>query len=145
MPSATRTITINKPIADVFAFVADGTKAQQWRTGVLDISLLGGQGIGQQWRQGVKGPGGRRISADFEITASEPPNKLEFQTTAGPVRPRGGYLLAKSTDNATEVTFWLNAEVGGLKGLLMGGAVQKTMDAEMTGLDRLKSVLESGG
>jgi hypothetical protein len=41
------------------------------------------------------------------------------------------------------VTFWLKAEVGGLKGLLMGGAVQKTMDAEMAALDRLKPLLEA--
>jgi uncharacterized protein YndB with AHSA1/START domain len=142
MPSATRTITIDRPIADVFAFIADGTKAQQWRTGVLDISLAGGQGVGQRWTQGVKGPGGRRIAADFEITAFDPPIKLDFETVAGPVRPTGGYLLTASGADATDVTFWLRAEVGGLKGLLMGGSVQKTMDAEMTGLDRLKSVLE---
>jgi hypothetical protein len=35
--------------------------------------------------------------------------------------------------------------VGELKGLLMGGAVQRSMDAEMAALDRLKALLEGRG
>jgi uncharacterized membrane protein len=143
MPSATRTITINKPIADVFAYVTNGANAPVWRPGVLDISKVSGSGVGEKWKQGVKGPGGRRIDADYEVTSWDAPNKMEFQATAGPVRPSGGYLFAQSGPDATDVTFWLKAEIGGLKGLLMGGAVQKTMDAEMAALDRLKSVLEA--
>jgi uncharacterized protein YndB with AHSA1/START domain len=142
MPEATRTITINKPITDVFAFISDGANATKWRSGVLDVAHTSGMGVGEQWKQGVKGPGGRRIDADYEITTYDAPNRLEFKATAGPVRPTGGYLLNQSGDNATDLTFWLKAEVGGLKGLLMGGAVQKTMDAEMAALDRLKAVLE---
>jgi uncharacterized protein YndB with AHSA1/START domain len=145
MPSATRTISISRPIADVFTFVADGAKAQQWRSGVLDIAHISGKGVGEQWRQGVKGPGGRRIAADFEITVYEPPALLEFKATAGLVRPSGGYRLealgAHST--STQLTFWLKEELGGWKKLLLSGSVQKTMEAEMAALDRLKSVLEA--
>ncbi|MEP7361413.1 MAG: SRPBCC family protein [Chloroflexota bacterium] len=143
MPSANRTITINKPIADVFAFVTDGANAQKWRSGVLDTSHVSGNGVGEQWSQGVQGPGGRRIAADYQVTAYDAPNKMAFKTTAGPVRPTGSYVLTSAGDDATNLTFSLDAQVGGLKGLLMGGAVQKTMDAEMAALDRLKSVLES--
>jgi hypothetical protein len=42
------------------------------------------------------------------------------------------------------VTFSLEAELGGIKKLLMGGAVQKTMDAEVAATERLKSILEAG-
>ena len=143
MPEAKRTITVNRPIADVFAFVSDGANATKWRSGVLDLSHTSGAGVGERWKQGVRGPGGRRIDADYEITSFDAPHKLEFKATAGPVRPTGGYLLVESAENVTDLTFWLKAEVGGLKGLLMGGAVQKTMDAEMAALDRLKSVLEA--
>lgn len=38
----------------------------------------------------------------------------------------------------------LSAELGGIKKLLMGGAVQKTMDAEVAATERLKSILEAG-
>jgi len=141
MPSASRTITINRPIADVFAFVADGANAPKWRSGVLGTARLAGKGVGEQWSQGVQGPGGRRIAADYEITAHEPPRRLAFKAIAGPVRPTGSYALEEAGDG-TALTFSLQAELGGWKRLLMGGAVQKTMDAEMRALDKLKTVLE---
>ena len=141
MPEAQRSIVIQRPIDEVFAFVGDGTTAPRWRSGVLDVEHVAGKGVGEQWRQGVKGPGGRRIAADYEITEWDPPRGLAFRATAGPVRPTGSYRLA-TEDGGTRLTFSLQAEVGGWKRLVMGGAVQSTMDAEMAALDRLKAVLE---
>lgn len=142
MPSATNTITINRPIADVFAYVADGLNAPTWRSGILDIAHASGDGLGAVYRQGVKGPGGRRIAADYEITAWEPPTRLAFKAIAGPVRPTGEYRLAEA-GGGTTVTFSLDAQLGGLQKLLMGGAVQSTMNAEVANLARLKAVLEA--
>jgi hypothetical protein len=39
----------------------------------------------------------------------------------------------------------LQAELGGLKKLLMGGAVQKSTNAEVAATERLKEVLETPG
>ena len=142
MPNAERTIVINKPAADVFAFVADGEKAQQWRSGIVEIRKKSGDGKGAVYRQVVKGPGGRGIDADYEVTDYQPPTHLAFRAIAGPVRPIGSYDL-KETDGKTSLTFKLSAEIGGWKKFLMSGQVQKTMDAEMAALDRLKTVLES--
>ena len=41
------------------------------------------------------------------------------------------------------LTFSLSADLGWLKGLLMGRAVQASMDAEMAALDNLKRILEA--
>ena len=142
MPSASSTITIDRPIADVFAFVADGLNAPTWRSGILDIAHGSGDGLGAVYRQGVKGPGGRRIAADYEITAWEPPTRLAFKAIAGPVRPTGEYRLAEA-GGGTTVTFSLDAQLGGLQKLLMGGAVKSTMNAEVANLARLKAVLEA--
>ncbi len=142
MPSASRSITIRRSPEDVFAFVADGTTATQWRPGVTDIRLVSGSGMGARYAQGVTGPGGRRVDADYEVTAWDPPRRMAFAATAGPVRPTGEYRLA-ADPGGTSLTFSLDAKVGGLKGLLMGRAVQSSMDAEMAALDRLKQVLES--
>jgi uncharacterized protein YndB with AHSA1/START domain len=95
---------------------------------------------GARYAQGVKGPRGRRIAADIEITELEPGSVIAFQTITGPVRPRGRCLLTP-TDGGTRVRFELEAKVSGLK-RLMAPMVQNTMNAEVGHLDHLKQVLE---
>jgi carbon monoxide dehydrogenase subunit G len=142
MHSATYSVTINRPPSEVFAFVADGEKCPQWRPGVLDIKRVSGDGVGTTYSQGVKGPMGRRIAADYEVTVLEPDRHLEFQTLTGPARPHGRYDL-EPVDGGTRLTFSLDAQLTGLSKLLMGSAVQKTMDSEVRTLDNLKRVLET--
>src|SRR5262245_27954389 len=86
MPKASYSVTINRPVADVFAYVADGERCKEWRPGVLDIKRAGGEmtgGVGTRYLQGVKGPMGRRISADYEITVVETDKRIQFQTVTG--------------------------------------------------------------
>lgn len=142
MPSAQHSVSIGRPVSEVFAFVADGENAMRWRPGVLDVSRESGEGLGAIYRQGVKGPGGRRIAADYEITAFEPDRRLAFRAIAGPVRPTGEYRFAQEGDGAT-VSLALDATLTGWKRLLMGRAVQSTMDSEVRNLNTLKSILEA--
>jgi uncharacterized protein YndB with AHSA1/START domain len=141
MPHAQQTVTIQLPVETVFAYVVDGENCQAWRPGVIDITRVSGAGAGAIYRQGVRGPMGRRVDADYTITHTEPNRLIEFQTIAGPVRPRGRYTF-ESLGDATRLTFELDAELGGLRGLLLGSTVARTMNAEVRTLDRLKEVLE---
>ena len=141
MPAAQRTITVNRRVDDVFAFVVDGTRAMEWRPAVLDVARVDGSGALATYRQGVKGPGGRRITADYEVYDVEPNRRIAFRAIAGPVRPTGEYRF-EAVPEGTAVTFSLAAELGFLKGLLMSGSVQSSMDGEMAALDNLKRILE---
>ena len=140
MPSASSEIVINRPPDDVFEFLANPENDPQWRSGVIDLKRVSGYGIGARYAQGVKGPGGRRIPADIEITELTPGETIAFQTVTGPVRPRGRYRLT-AVDDGTRVRFELEADVNGLK-RLMAPMVQKTMNNEVGQLDRLKRVIE---
>lgn len=140
MASASSEIVINCPLEDVFAFLADPENDPQWRSGVLDLKRVSGRGIGACYSQGVKGPGGRRIPADIEITELTPGETIAFQTVTGPVRPRGRYTLG-AADSGTRVRFELEADLTGLKRLI-GPIVQKTMNNEVRQLDRLKRTIE---
>ena len=140
MPAASFSTIVASPPDAVFAFIADGENARSWRPGVLDIKLVSGSGVGAAYAQGVRGPGGRRIAADYEVTAYEPPKRLAFRATAGPVRPEGEYRV-EAAPEGSRVTFSLSAELGGIKGLLMGRSVQKTMDEEVRSLDRIAGAM----
>jgi uncharacterized protein YndB with AHSA1/START domain len=143
MPSAQRTITINRPVSDVFAFFTDPTNDQKWRAHVKEIRAEEAPEVGARIHQVVAGPGGRGIPADIEVTAYEPDTLYTFVVVAGPARPDGEFRFRASSDGGTEVTFSLRAELGGLKKLFMSKPVQKSMDAEMANLDKAKAVLES--
>jgi uncharacterized protein YndB with AHSA1/START domain len=143
MPSAEHTVDIQRPLYEVFAFVADKENDRRWRPCVAEIQRVSGDGtVRTQYRQLVKGPGGRSIPADFEITGYEPGKRLAFRATAGPLRPEGSLDLVED-GGATRVTFKLDADLPGMK-RLMAPMVGNAMRREVRSLDRLKRILETG-
>jgi uncharacterized protein YndB with AHSA1/START domain len=142
MPSAERTIVIHRPPDQVFAFFANPANDQSWRPHVKEIAAEGPARVGSRIHQVVEGPRGRGIAADIEVTAYEPPTRYSFEVVAGPARPRGEFRFIE-TANGTEVHFSLAAELGGIKKLLMSGAVQRSMDGEMAALDTAKRLIEA--
>lgn len=142
MPSARKSVTIARPVETLFAFVADGETGPRWRAGDIAVHRISGEGVGTRYAQTVPGPMGRRVAADYEITVFDPDRRIEFQTIAGPVRPHGRFDF-EPVEGGTRVTFSIDAELGGLRGLLMGGMVQRSMDAGVASLERLKRILEA--
>ncbi len=141
MPSAENSVVVNKPRSEVFAFVADHENDPKWRPGVLDIQRASGEGHGAVYRQGVKGPMGRRIPADFEVTAYEASSHIAFRTLGGPVQPEGSYTF-EDADGGTRITFSLSAALRGPQ-KLMAPMVARSMRAQVDALQNLKRVLES--
>jgi uncharacterized protein YndB with AHSA1/START domain len=142
MPQATRTIVIDRPQAEVFAFFADAENDPQWRQTVAMIKRDGPLDVGTHYTQRVAGPAGRQVPADIQVTTYEPDTKVAFRGVAGPVRPDGTYTFSE-VEGGTSVTFSLTAELTGIRKLFMNSPVQKAIDAEMAALDKAKSVLES--
>ena len=140
---AQHTVTIARPVAEVFAFVTDGEKDPTWRPTVVDVKRQSGEGLGSVYKQGVKGPGGKRVDADYRVTRFEPGASYGFEVISGPVRPAGRYTF-EGTGDGTRLTFEIRIRLKGLKGL-MKGAVQKSMESEAQGIENLKRVLEGGG
>jgi uncharacterized membrane protein len=140
MAAAENSIVIERPRSEVFAFVADHENDQKWRPGVLDIKRASGEGQGAVYTQGVQGPFGKRIDADFEVTAYQPDTLLAFRTLAGPVQPEGSYRF-EDAEGGTRVTFSLNANLRGAQ-KLMAPMVGKSMRNQVAALSDLKRVLE---
>jgi uncharacterized membrane protein len=142
MPHAANTVTVERPIDDVFGYLADGTNNPRWRSGVLSIERTSAQeGAGATYRQKLRGPGGRPIDGDYRITAYQPSNLIEFQVTAGPARPTGRFVLTEAGPGRTTVTFSLDLQPTGIM-RLMSRMIAKTMRSEVDQLARLKAELE---
>ena len=143
MPHAEESITINRPANVVFNFVLDGTNNPQWRPAVLDIERVTGKpsGVGTVFKQGLKGPGGRRIDGDYEIVECQPVELIRFQVIAGPARPTGMYRF-EAVGTATRVTFALHLDAKGLTRFI-SPMIAQTMKSEVATLSNLKAYLES--
>lgn len=143
MPSAQRSVVINRPLEDVFEFFTTPSNDSRWRTNLKEVSISGPVGAGSRVHQVVKGPAGRPIPADIEVVDYQPRQRYAFRVVTGPVRPTGEYRFA-SEGETTTVSMSLDAQLSGLKKLLMSRAVQNSMDGEMLALDRAKAILEGG-
>lgn len=142
MAHAEGTVTIDRPIDQVFSFLADGTNNPAWRPGVLDITPpAGGPAVGAVYAQGLKGPRGKRIDGDYRITELVAPSRIAFAVVAGPARPTGVFQLSDPSPGSTQVHFTLDLQAKGVM-KLMGGMIAKTMREEVACLTNLKTVLE---
>lgn len=142
MAHAEHSVTVERPAEDVFDFVADGHNNPRWRPSVLDVEPAGSPtGVGATWRQGMRGPGGRRIAGDYTFTAWERPQRLAFEVVAGPARPTGEYIFASEGPLRTRVTFRLDVQPRGFM-RLMSGMINRQVAEEVRALDRLKAALE---
>lgn len=142
MAHAEHSVIVARPIDEVFDFIADGSNNPRWRSAVLDVARgSGDDGLGVIWRQGIKGPGGRRISGDYRITTWERPVKLGFEVISGPARPTGMYTLVAEGPSRTSVTFTLDLHPSGPM-RLMGPMISRQVTKEVTSLDRLDEALK---
>ena len=141
MPSAEHSVTIDRPVDQVFAFFTDPSNELKWRSTVKEIAAQGPAAVGTRVHHVIKGPGGIGIPAHIEVTGYEPTSRYAFRGIAGPMRPVGEFRFTAQNDQTT-VTFTLSAELTGIKKVLMSRAVQRALDGEVRALDRAKAVLE---
>jgi uncharacterized protein YndB with AHSA1/START domain len=71
MAHAESTVTIDRPVQQVFDYIADGTNNPHWRACVLEIERTSAdEGEGATYRRVLQGPGGRRIPGDYRVAAA---------------------------------------------------------------------------
>jgi uncharacterized membrane protein len=140
MAHAEHTVTVERPIGEVFAFLADGMNEPKWRPEVISIRHVSGSGVGAVYAQTMKGPGGRSIAGDFRITRYEEPTRMDFEVIAGPARPTGSYVLRDTGSGSTEVTFTMDLTPRGLM-VLLTPMINKQVTAEVGNLANLPAAL----
>ncbi|MGH2691061.1 MAG: SRPBCC family protein [Actinomycetota bacterium] len=82
MIEADASVTIARPIEEVFAFVTDPANDPRWQDDLLEASRSGPVAPGSHVHTAVKFMGRRDI--DIEILEAEPPRRLKVQTRSGP-------------------------------------------------------------
>jgi uncharacterized membrane protein len=140
MAHAAQSVTVDRPITDVFDFLADATNETSWRPEVISINHVDGTGVGAVYAQMMKGPGGRKIKGDFRITRQDEPSRLDFEVIAGPARPVGSFQLREVSPTSTEVTFTMDLKPRGLM-VLMTPMINKQVQAEVGNIKNLPGAM----
>lgn len=134
-------ITINRPVEEVFAYVSDAQNGPIWQKELLESHRLtdGPVGVGTQYA-GVRKFMGRKVESVMEYTTYEPNKKVEYKSISG--SPFVQTYLFESSGEGTQLTTRLEVETSGLMGLaepLIASGIKKEVDASFV---ILKDILE---
>ncbi|HEX3979562.1 MAG TPA: SRPBCC family protein [Solirubrobacteraceae bacterium] len=137
---------IDRPIDEVFAFLADGTNDPKFSPRVQEIrkSTDGPVGIGSVFESTVK-DAGMKTGRRFELTALEAPTKIRWtERTSNIVTvPDGGYDLEKVSDAQTRVTIHNQFEGHGFGKLVVGFATRQAVKDAPAFAQRIKAAVEA--
>jgi uncharacterized membrane protein len=131
-------VTIDRPVADVFAYVTDVRNVPEWQESAVSAEWLE---EGRRFRERRRFMG-READVELEITALEPDRRFEVQAVA-PVKFEIRHSF-EAVDGRTLVRVHAEAKLGGALRLAAGMAKKQAEGQFRRDFERLKKVLEKG-
>lgn len=141
-----RSVHIERPPDEVFAFVGDAANDPRWRSNAVRTEWLddGPMRVGRVDRQ-VSRVLGREWAVEAEVVEWDPPRMVVWRTVQGPIDVRSRFRV-ESDGTGSRLT--IGAE-GGFTGplgpLLTRLAVPKMVKDAESDLRKLRAFLEAGG
>lgn len=139
------TVVIDRPIDEVFAFLADGENDRKFSPRVLEMAKTtdGPSGVGTVYASTVK-DAGMKTKREFEITEFVPPTKIRWAERSKNLvmAPEGGYDLAPE-GAGTRLTVYNVLEGRGLGKLLTPLALSSARKGADDFAQSIKRAVES--
>jgi uncharacterized protein YndB with AHSA1/START domain len=140
MPQIAREIVINRPVDEVFDFLADGRNEPHYNPHMLraEQTSAGPVGPGTQFRTEVT-TNGRSMEMIYEVTAYERPQRLAGRTLKGPIAVQSTETFA-SVPEGTHFRWVMELEPRGLLKLLsplIARMMGRNLDTLLANIKRL--------
>lgn len=137
-----RSIYVERPVEEVFWFLADHANDRRWRSELLGMNVVGdvGQGVGAHTRQTISYQG-RILEVNLEITDFVPNERICLKAHGG-VRAHG-CLAVRPEGTGTRVSVSGTAELKGSAAMMERYILQAVELIAEEDLKRLRTVLES--
>jgi hypothetical protein len=136
---------IERPVEEVFAFLAHGENDPKFSPRVLEIAKTTGgpPGVGTVYASTVR-DAGVKTKREFELTEFDPPSRIRWteRTKNAITVPRGGYDL-ESAEGGTRLTVFNEFEGHGLGKLLMPLALRSARKGADDFAAAIKRVIEA--
>ena len=138
-----RSLTIRRPVEEVFAFVTNVENSPRWQAWAVDARVVseGPLGVGTRYEYVARFLG-RKIESQSEVTAYEPDKRYAWKVTSGPI-PAEASLDFEPVNEGTRIILTGKGEPGGFFRLAeppIGRILKRQVD---TDIENLKDLLES--
>jgi uncharacterized membrane protein len=139
-------IEINRPAEEVFAYLDQLDRHSEWQGSLVSakVETDGPTRVGTRVLERRNVPGGAR-DIPYEITEHQPPRKVAFRGTAGPVRPVGTVTVQPLSESSSRLSLELDLEGHGIGKLFAIFARRQAAKQVPQDNEKLKQVLESSG
>jgi carbon monoxide dehydrogenase subunit G len=143
MTTITQSVTVDRPVEEVWDFIGDFENTTRWSRGVLEARQTsdGPLGVGSTLQTVVKAFG-RRRTADYLVTEYQPNHAFAFEVTSGPMTSRARYSV-QPAGAGTRLTASGEAEASGLYKLLAPVLVRTLERHSQDDLANVKRILEA--
>jgi uncharacterized protein YndB with AHSA1/START domain len=142
----TNSVEINRRPEDVFAYLDQVDRHGEWQGNIIStrVETEGPTRVGTRVVNRRRVPGGPR-DIPYEVTEHEPPRKVSFRGTAGPVRPVGTVTVEPVGDGSrSRVSIEFDLRGYGLGKLVAPLARRQAAREIPQDQQRLKERLEAG-
>jgi carbon monoxide dehydrogenase subunit G len=143
MTTIIQSVTVSRPVEEVWDFVSNFENTTQWSPAVLEARQTsdGPLGIGSTLQTVVKAFG-RRRTADYLVTEYEPNRAFAFTVISGPMTSQARYSV-EPAGAGTRLTASGEAEATGLYKLLAPILLRTLKRHSREDLANLKRLLEA--
>jgi hypothetical protein len=148
---AERRVTIARSVEDVWAYVCDVGRWQEWAPTVIECRVLGGGPLQpgvhlEQWAKGILGTSRKRRQ---EVTAVEAPRHVAFAGPLGTSSARWAMQLEPIDDRQTDTKMWVEVDLENLMRAIPTGAfkskIERVMDVELAAMRAVLEPATPGG
>jgi uncharacterized protein YndB with AHSA1/START domain len=137
-------IEINRPAEEVFAYLDQVERHNEWQGSLVSTTAEtdGPTRVGTRVVERRNIPGGTR-DFSYEITEHDPPRKISFRGTTGPVRPVGTYTVDPTGESSSRMNVELDLQGQGIGKLFAILARRQAAHEVPVDHEKFKELLET--
>lgn len=145
MPKQSKSIVIQRPVEDVFAYMDDVSREPEWQPQLIEAEQIpsGPAAVGTK-RRYVSHFLGKRLENTYVVKVYEPNTRLVVKTTKDSVLDATSDIRWEAVPEGTRVTMALDGRPKGALRFVPARVMESTFEKEVaTTLKRLKERLEA--
>lgn len=145
MPRQAKSIVIQRPVEDVFAYMDDVSREPEWQPQLIEAEQIpsGPATVGTK-RRYVSEFLGKRVENTYVVKVYEPNTRLVVKTTTDSVLDATSDIRWEAVPEGTRVTMALDGRPRGALRFVPARVMESTFEKEVaTTLKRLKERLEA--